>query len=216
MFGFHNGENDAIFERTVYLVDEYGVPEPEWDNAYVSWALARQFHLGSIDLADEAAALEFADNRLRTFPFMNYDLRPDIRMKLLEMIEIYDAFKLNYPDYVDLVERMNAADIFAAKDAISAAFGINPEPGHMLSATIGARCEMVCRVVFGYANRIVPEWVLSFGGFGGGFAYRNEPNSLSKEAYLAHLRSPHAMKRYYFFGSRSLDEALPKFIDDLG
>jgi len=86
------------------------VPEPEWDNAYVSWALARQFHLGSIDLADEAAALEFADNRLRTFPFMNYDLRPDIRMKLLEMIEIYDAFKLNYPDYVDLVERMNAAD----------------------------------------------------------------------------------------------------------
>jgi hypothetical protein len=215
LFGFQNGEYKAIIERTVELIDEHSLPELEWDNAFVSWALARQYHLGTIAISDDQAGREFSNDRIRKFPFMENRKRPDIRIKLSEMLEIYDAFRLNHPEYIELVQLMNNAKNIPEKDTILVDFGIDPEPGHLLNSTIRNRCETICYIVFGFANKVSSEWTISFANFFGDFAYHNDPPNMSRESYLEYLRSPLQMKRYRSTRSDMVDESLPKFINDL-
>lgn len=86
---FTDGEKDTVDLRLIEAAERFKSPGHQWDNLNIAIALARRFVSGTISVADDAAARAFAEDRLRTFIYdqFNPGWVPVRLSEALEMIE---------------------------------------------------------------------------------------------------------------------------------
>lgn len=199
--------NEALFECSQSL----GAGKHHWDNVSISVALLRRHLSGVLDLSDYEKSIDFVNARLRTFRFDDDTTRPDVRMKLSEMLEIFAAFSTNFPE---LIEHMN--EIHGAEDKApyhddpdaendNVYWTVSAETGLGLSIGLG---------LFGFANRDRRD-IEQLTSVFIEYAFRNNPESLDETSVLNSLRKPANMQRYKLRENQNIDEVLPRYIDDL-
>lgn len=200
-------ERNHVYSALIRVGDDYRKPGHQWDNMNIAIVLGRRFVTGAIDPEDSVAAERFVEERIRRHLNANNRHRPDLRMKLSEMIEIMESLRPNYPDLMAICDKIRQAE-----DKKPFRLSGNKKYKNF-GLRIDTSLEYNALWIYGYANRHLRD----IGHMAAHFvqhAFFNNPPELTPDAMVEKLRSPFSMKRYHSIGNDNFDADLPRYIDD--